>query len=320
MNVYEAYRLAIETGMRNDPRPQADVEAVLKEAGEERERLSERMKPYFDEERLWNPYADSRFMWGEELAEETEAERFMWGIDIDTAEILLADRLRERGETVSAVIAHHPIGRSRTCFPEVMWMQTGMYDDVGIPINVLEGLVGPRMDEVKKNVLGSNYNRPVDAARLMGVLMCNIHSPADNMVQRYMAEMFEAAEPKTLDDVVDRLMDEPEFQAAASFNDPPRILVGSGRSRCGRVISKMTGGTSGPKELYERLSLAGVGTVVGMHFSKEHLEECKKHHINVVVSGHMASDSLGINLIGDVWENEGIDLFGCSGFTRFSRN
>jgi hypothetical protein len=320
MKVYDAYKLAIETGMKNDPRPMDEVELVLKDAKEEYDAVSEDMKPYFDKEKLWNPYADSRMMWGEELAKETEAEMFMWGIDIDTSEILLADRLKEKGKNISAVVAHHPIGRSRTCFPEVMWMQTGMYDDVNIPINILEGLMRPRMEEVKKNVMGSNYNKPVDAAKHLDMLMFNIHSPADNMVQKHMGKMLKDSEPKYVDDIVNRLMKEPEFQEAARLNDPPKIMVGSKKNHCGKVICKMTGGTSGPKELYDKLAIAGVGTVVGMHFPDDHLEECKKHNINVVISGHMASDSMGINLICDVWEKKGIDVIGCSGFTRFSRN
>jgi len=320
MKVYDAYKLAIETGMKNDPRPQDEVQLVLRDAKETYDKLPEAKKEFFDKERLWNPYADSRMMWGVELAKETEAEQFMWGIDIDTSEILLADRLKEKGRKISAVVGHHPLGRSRTCFPEVMWMQTGMYDDVDVPINILEGLMKPRMDEVMRNVMGSNYNKAIDAAELMDTLVFNVHSPADNMVQKYMETMFGESQPKYLEDITDRLMEEPEFQQASRLNDPPKIIVGSKRNRCGKVVSKMTGGTSGPKELYEKLAAAGVGTVVGMHFPENHIEECRKNHINVIISGHMASDSLGINLICDVWEKKGIDTFGCSGFTRFSRN
>lgn len=42
--------------------------------------------------------------------------------------------------------------------------------------------------------------------------------------------------------------------------------------------------------------------------------------MNMIISGHMSSDSLGINLICDVWEKHGIEVFGTAGFSRFSRN
>ncbi len=320
MMVYEAYELAIRAGIGADPRPVDEVQRVLDDAGEAYNKLPEDRKELFDPERLWNPYTDSRFSVMAEEAREIEAECMMWGIDISPAEVLLADRLREKGRTISAMVAHHPIGTARTRFPEVMWMQTDMYYEVGVPINVTEGLMKTRMDDVLRRVMGSNYNQSADAARLLGVPLMNIHSPADNMVQRYLIDLFEKTSPRTLGDIVDTLYTEPEFRQAAKYNSPPEIIVGSKRSRCGKIVCKMTGGTSGPKEIYEKFAQAGVGTVVGMHFPESHIEEARNNNVNIVISGHMSSDSLGINLICDVWEKEGINVLPCSGFTRFSRN
>jgi hypothetical protein len=56
-----------------------------------------------------------------------------------------------------------------------------------------------------------------------------------------------------------------------------------------------------------------------MHFPESHLEEARKHHINMVVSGHMASDSLGINIIADEWQRKGLEVLPCSGLIRVSR-
>ena len=96
--------------------------------------------------------------------------------------------------------------------------------------------------------------------------------------------------------------------------------MGDGKCSAGKIVSKMTGGTSGPKEIYEKFSQAGVGTVVAMHFPESHVEEARKHHINLIVSGHMASDSVGVNLIADEWEKKGIEVVPCSGLIRVSRN
>lgn len=320
MKIYEAYKLAIETGRKNDPRPEAEVKLAIDEEKAKYDKLSEDKKQLHDEERLWNPYADSRFSALIEESKELEAERFTWGIDIGTGEMLLADRLREKGQTISAVVAHHPTGRSKVPFPEVMRMQADMYSSEGVPINVCESLMKPRMDEVLRNVMGANFNQSSDAAELLGIPLFNIHSPADNMVQKYMDDMMEELEPRTLGDIIDRLYKEPEMMQAAKYNNPPTIIVGSKDNRCGKAVAKMTGGTSGPKEIYEKLSLAGVGTVVGMHFPESHIDEAKKAGINLIVSGHMASDSIGINLICDVWEGKGIEVFGCSGLIRHSRN
>ena len=317
MKLIDVYRLAIEKGIANDTRGNEGVEEVLKEQKEIYEKLPEDRKELFDQERLWNPYADSRLSFG---AEDTEVKKLMWGIDIGTGEVLLADRLREKGQDISGIVGHHPLGSARTPFPEVMWIQTAMYSDSGVPVNVAEDLMKPRVAEVTRNVLPANYNQAVDAAKLLNIPIMNIHTPADNCVQRFVEKGFEKENPKYLKDIIDWLMSIPEFRISSKYNSPPKIVVGSEKNRCGKVIAKMNGGTSGPKEIYEKLSQAGVGTVVGMHFPESHIDEAKKHHINLIVSGHMASDSVGVNLIADEWEKKGIEVVPCSGLIRISRN
>lgn len=317
MKLIEMYRLAVEIGIRNDPRPKEEIDDLLAKENEGYSKLPDEKRPYFDQERLWNPYADTRLSYGDP---DTEVTDVMWGIDVGTGEVLLADRLRERGRKVDALVAHHPIGNARTPFAEVMGIQVDMYHEAGVPINVAEALMGPRMEEVRRNLLSSNYNQAIDAARLLEIPILNIHTPADNCVERFLIDEFEEHPVKYLEDVIDRLMTIPEFQQSAKFNSPPRILHGSKTSRCGKVIFKMNGGTSGPKEIYGHLASAGVGTVVGMHFPEAHLDEAKKHHVNIVVSGHMSSDSLGINLIADEWQRRGINVIPCSGLIRVSRS
>ncbi len=318
MKIQEAYRLAVETGMSKDVRPKDEVDRILADARSTHDALPEDRRELYDTERLWNPYADTRLSYLPD--EDIDAVRMMWGIDIGPAEVLLADRLREKGETISAIVGHHPLGTARTRFPEVIALQSDLFHNQGVPINIAEALVGPRMNEVLQAMQGLNYNQAVDAAKLLGIPIMNIHCPADNMVQAYLTDFFEREEPRTLGDLVDSLYKEPEFREAAKCNSPPNIAVGSKTARCGRIVCKMNGGTSAPKDIYKALADAGVGTVVGMHFPDNHYDAAREAHVNLVISGHMSSDSLGINLLCDVWEREGIDVLPCSGFTRFSRN
>ncbi len=39
----------------------------------------------------------------------------------------------------------------------------------------------------------------------------------------------------------------------------------------------------------------------------------------MVIAGHVSSDSLGMNLIIDQFERQGVATIACSGFTRVSR-
>ena len=67
----------------------------------------------------------------------------------------------------------------------------------------------------------------------------------------------------------------------------------------------MTGGTEGPKEALDRLSQAGVGTLVGMHYSEEHRKKAEELKLNLVIAGHVSSDTLGMNIILDEIEKAG---------------
>ena len=57
-----------------------------------------------------------------------------------------------------------------------------------------------------------------------------------------------------------------------------------------------------------------------MHIPEKHLKEANKHHINVVIAGHMASDTLGMNLLLDAVEKAGqtkLSVIECSGLRRY---
>jgi hypothetical protein len=62
--------------------------------------------------------------------------------------------------------------------------------------------------------------------------------------------------------------------------------------------------------------------MVAMHLSEKHREEAEKNHINVVIAGHVASDTLGMNLLLDGVEKaakESFSVTACSGFERHGR-
>ena len=317
MKLIDAYRMAVEQGISKDPRRREDIDAILQKAAEELEKTKDDRKDLFDQERLWNPYADSRISIGDP---DEDISTVLWGIDMGTGEALLADRLNQKGRNIGALIGHHPLGSSKTPFPDVMYMQEDMYHSMGIPINIAEGLMAKRIDEVFRGVMSSNFNQTVDACKLLGLSLANLHTPCDNMVQHFLDELFSERQPKILDDIINLLLEIPEYRLSAGFNSPPTIICGKKTARAGKIVSKMTGGTSGPKEMFGKLADAGVGTVVGMHFPENHVEEACKFNINLIIAGHMSSDSIGVNLVADTWEEKGIEVIPCSGLIRVKRN
>ncbi len=243
----------------------------------------------------------------------------LWGIDITPAEILLADRLRERGRRIDAVIGHHPRGRAQAQFPEVMHIMEYMMEDQGVPITVAEDILGPRIKEVARGISPNNIDQAVDAARLLDVPVMCLHSCTDNLVQRFLENYLREERPERVADILAALLELPEYDRAARNNSYPEVLVGDKGRRAGKVMVKMTGGTSMPKDVYENLAKAGVGTVVCMHVPENHIEEARKNHVNIVISGHMPSDSLGVNLLADRVEEKGVEIVPCSGFIRVRR-
>jgi putative NIF3 family GTP cyclohydrolase 1 type 2 len=312
------YNFAIDWGMRHDPRGKRHVNSLLEKQREDYEKLEKKQKKLFDKEKFTNPYSDTRILFGDI---EKPIKSILVGIDIEIGEVVLADRLRESGKSIDLVLAHHPEGRAMANFYEVMDMQADILNKLGVPINVAEGILEERIKEVERRVLPVNHTRTVDAARLLGVELMCVHTPADNGVTKFLQKRFDRLKPVFLSEIIDSLLDIPEYRHATLGNAGPRIVAGSPKGRAGKVFVDMTGGTGGSKEAFEKVVQAGVGTVVGMHIGEEHLEEAKKNHVNVIIAGHISSDAIGVNLLLDavVGKYGKIEIHTCSGFTRVER-
>jgi hypothetical protein len=245
--------------------------------------------------------------------------RILAGIDVEATELLLADRLREKGMKIDLCLAHHPEGAALAALSDVMKVQADVWAGYGVPINVGEALIGERMAEIRRAVLPQNHQRPIDTARLLDIPFMCIHTPADNCVTEYLTRVFKRAAPRTVGEVIDVLLKEPEYRASASRGMPPIPLVGDKKNRAGEILVDMTGGTEGPASALEKLAQAGVGTIVAMHMGDKLKAEADKQHINVVIAGHIASDNIGVNIILDQLEKRGVKAEGFSGFFRNPR-
>ena len=114
-------------------------------------------------------------------------------------------------------------------------------------------------------------------------------------------------------DVIDELMSIREY-AEALENQQPEVWVGSKDSFAGKIYVEMYGVGAPTLEEYNACSDAGVGTFIAMHATPDVVEGMKKHNkSNLIVAGHMASDSLGFNQILDAWEAKGIEVVRISG-------
>ena len=317
MKLGKIYELVIKHGMQADPRSIKCINKQLSNSKRIYSKLSGSQKKYFDKEVLRNPYADTRLLYGDK---EQQIKRIMVGIDIDAGELLLADRLREKGEQVDLVISHHPSGFAYAGFYDVMRVQIDMLADLGVSRDIAEEFINKRIKEVERRVMSANHNRAVDIAKFLDLPFMCIHTPADNCVYQYIRKLMDDKKPKNIESILNLLKQIPEYKEAIKYKAGPTILIGKPKEKPGKIAVEMTGGTEGSKELFGRLSQAGVGTIIGMHLSEEHFKKIETEHINVIIAGHISSDTLGLNLLLDkIEEKGGFEILNCSGFRRVKR-
>jgi len=262
-------------------------------------------------------YADTAILYGKL---DTDIKKILVGIDIEVGELLLADKIR-REQGLDLVISHHPEGKALAAFYEVMQLQVDMLAKLGIARKAAQELINARKFEVERRVLPQNHTRAVDAARLLDLPFMCMHTPADNHVSSFLQKLFAMKKPKKVQDIVDILLKIPEYKKAAEELTGPRIILGSGQRPVGRISLEMTGGTEGPKDVFDKLYKAGVRTLVSMHLGEEHFKKVKDANLNVVIAGHISSDTLGLNLLLDrIEKEEKLETICCSGFCRIRRN
>ncbi|NQT90899.1 MAG: NGG1p interacting factor NIF3 [Candidatus Omnitrophica bacterium] len=317
MRLGEIYNSIVKEGIRRDPRGKDGVRSYLQNVKAQYKELSAKEKGFFDREKLTNPFGDTRVLYG---SRSKNIKNIIAGIDMDTSEILLAHLLKKKGKKIDLILGHHPEGPARLILHEVMEVQIDLMTGAGVPRKKAKDMVYERRDEVMRKILPSNAMRPVDAARLLDIPFMCAHTPADNFVQDYLDRRIRKVKPRTVQDVMDILLKEPEYQYAASTGAGPRLVLGKPGNRCGKILVEMTGGTGGPKTMFKELAKAGVKTLIGMHISEENFKKAKKHPFNILVAGHISSDTLGINLLLDaVNKKNSLKVMGCSGFKRIRR-
>jgi hypothetical protein len=138
MKFREIYELAVQKGIASDLRGEAEITGMLERLRKEYEEMKAGEKDEFAQERLHNPFSDTRMLFGDE---NLEIESILCGIDMEVGEVLLADRLRDKGQKIDLILAHHPEGKALAALFQVMHLQEDLLGQLGVPINVAEGIL-----------------------------------------------------------------------------------------------------------------------------------------------------------------------------------
>ena len=316
MTLQQIYDLALLMAKKADPRGEKQVDGYLARLKKEYQELPEKKKKYFDKESLNNPYSDSRILFGNP---KQNIKKVLAGIDAEASEVLLMDRLNQKGEKIDLLISHHPSGHALASLHEVMDLQVDVFESYGVPVNVAHALLEQKKGEVKRKFSPLNHGQTIDAARLLNVPFLALHTIWDNLGNDFMKNYLSKKTFHTAGEVLDYVNEIPEFIESLKGKAGPSLVSGAEGARAGKVVVSFTGGTNPSKELYQEIAKAGVGTLVEMHVSEDSLKELQKLHINVIDTGHMAADSIGANLFLDVLEKRGIEVIPCSGLIRIKR-
>lgn len=217
--------------------------------------------------------------------------RVLFCIDSGVPELSLAKQLG-----YDAVIAHHPPGGTAAInFYQVFKRHIQQMMLAGIPKEEAENAVEKKLEELEVEMHTRNYPHAVDVAKLLKMPYMNIHTPLDEIGRRIMSEQINSRIRKnsTVQDVVSALEELPEFRNAIT---KIKVRLGKAESPAGKVVVSHGAGTNGGYEIAKTYFKHGIGTVVYIHVGTADLGKLKADGTgSLIVTGHIASDSVGIN-------------------------
>lgn len=227
--------------------------------------------------------------------------KVMIAVDVGTAELLLA-----RSLGCDAVIAHHPIGIAAVNFYKVFGRHVDYLVEHGVPRNVAKKAVEKLTERVETRTHADIYGDVVGAARAMKMPLVNIHQPCDEYMRRTIFEKIKSGRTEYVSDIVRSVNQIPEFLHAAT---KVRVRYGSEKSRAGHWALVIAAGTNGGYSVARAYFEHGVDTVVYLHVDYGDLTKMREDKLkgNLVVLGHLAGDSLGLNALADRLEETGVE-------------
>ncbi|UCH01338.1 MAG: hypothetical protein JSV20_05505 [Candidatus Bathyarchaeota archaeon] len=220
--------------------------------------------------------------------------KILFGIDVGVPELLLAKQLG-----CDAAISHHP----KCAFPliysyKVFCRHVQQMVNAGVPQQTAEEAIRKKMLTLEVMQHKKNWRHSLDVARLLNMPYLNIHAPLDELGRRIMTRQIrqETSKDATVNDVVNALNKLPEFRNAVT---KIKILYGAESNPAGKIQVSHAAFTNGGYEILKTYFKHGVNTVIYIHIdaNPRALEQLKADNVlgNLIVTGNIASDSVGIN-------------------------
>jgi len=224
-------------------------------------------------------------------------------IDVTVAELILAKNLG-----CDAVIAHHPIGVAAINFYKVFDRHIDYMTEHGVPKKIATSALRKLQERVKTRTHADIYSAVVGGAQLLQMPLVNIHQPCDEYMRKMILDKIHSWRPKveSVSDIVESVREIPEFRNAAT-----RVMVGLGnkKNRAGHWALVVAAGTNGGYHIAKAYFEHKVSTVIYLHIDYNDLQKMRKEKLNgnLVVLGHLAGDSIGLNGLANRLESIGVE-------------
>ncbi len=232
--------------------------------------------------------------------------KVLFGIDVGSAELMLA---KERGYDL--VITHHPAGgKARLYGWKVSKRHVYQMVEAGIPREEAEKIVRIKEARLAVESHPANYDQVPAVARMIGMPFMNIHNPLDEVGRQRMLKALshlKNPESATVSDIVKLLKQEiPEFRKCLTEIE---VRLGSETNKAGKVVISHAAYTNGGYEIARSYFDHGVETLAYIHIAESDLARLRQEgHGNLLILGHIVSDSIGINPFIKELEERGVSV------------
>ncbi|GAG67842.1 unnamed protein product [marine sediment metagenome] len=146
-------------------------------------------------------------------------------------------------------------------------------------------------------------------AKLLEIPFLNIHTPVDAITKKYFDDYIDSFlssnKGAKVSDLIKSLNEIDEISKGLT---KPALRIGVENSPVGKFFVAMSAGTNGGAAVAKAYFKAGIDTLLYMHLAEEDYKTLKKDRVkkNLVITGHMPSDSIGINIYLNELEKRGI--------------
>jgi len=232
--------------------------------------------------------------------------KVLFAVDMGPGELAVAAQLG-----FDLAICHHPPLTAALPAWEVYRRHAELMIQAGVPAPAAHAAVEPRVQAMQDAYHSANHDHFPSLARLLGIPFMNIHGPLDEIGRRLMQKKAGEARGGTVGDVLDALAELPELVSGHT-----RVQLGAGARHhpAGKVVVAhgcLTNGGYGVADAYFR---HGVSTVVYIHCPQPDVVRLSSEgRGNLIITGHIASDLLGINPFLRALREAGLEVVALDG-------